>query len=205
MRFTTKRILLFAAALSVIAVLACNPAPAREDQDKDWTTAQNLVDTSDRIVTGIMTNEAVELVEIPDEDTGVFTGERDVLYREFRITESFKGSAERDDMIWMAFDPSFSAELVDGSGEPRLIEIGAEYVLFLKGRARPLEFPSDYGAVLWSGNGQPSLAALNGDELQFLSDDVYFSLLQSEGIAPASDDSVAPFTLNRAQLRELTD
>lgn len=205
MRLSRAHITLLAIALASFAMIACNPAPAKEDQDKDWVNAENLVETSDRILAGRLLDQKTEQVDVPDSDTGVFVDVKDILYLQFQVTESFKGTADVDDTIWIGFDPAAKADLLSGNRTPQPPVIGETYVLFLKGRARPIPYPSDYGAVLWTGNGQPSLAKIDGDDLLFRSDVVYLDLLGERTILIPNAESAAAFTLTLPRLRELTD
>jgi hypothetical protein len=204
MRFNSTPVYLAVLLLAILAT-ACNPAASKNDQDKDWTDAEELVRTSDRVIAGKVMEERAALVDVADSDTGVFTGQREVLYLRIMVAESFKGTLDPDDETWIAFDPSAKSDLRIASGEPRRPGVDQSFVFFLKGRARPVQYSTDFGAVLWTGNGQPSTAAVSGEDLVFLADDIYLGLLESRGIATAGGESAAPFTLTLGRLRELTD
>ncbi len=189
--------------LMVIAS-AC-AAPSAEEQDKNWTGPSGLLDTSDRIVSAQFIEARVETVSLVDDTNSEIVGEERVLFRQFEVTETFKGTSDSGDTMWVAFESGVSGELVDGEGSVRDFETGPSYLLFLKGRLRPIEYPADYGAVLWTGNGEPSFAIVSGDDLRFVSERGYLELLQREGRELPDPTSAAPFELTISGIREATD
>ena len=193
---TTILALLFVTA---ILAMAC-AAPAAEEQDKDWLAGDEaeLVRTSDRIISARFVSEVLATVnETVDNAPGP---DSQLLYRQFEVIETFKGTTEADDILWVAFQPGAEGDLLDGNRDVYTFTPGQEYVLFLKGRLKPAYYPADYGAVLWTGNGQPSIAYLSGETLVFLADRPY--LAPSPTPAGASV-SAAPFPMDIARLREL--
>ncbi len=145
----------------------------------------------------------LETVQAIDSDTGVITGEKDVLFRQFEVVETLKGTSDQGDQLWIAFEPGLIGEVVDGTGEVREFRQSQSYVLFLKGRLRPLEYPADYGPVLWTGNGEPAFAELRGDILEFWADSGYLELLLEEGLTLPEPSSAAPFELTLTETRDM--
>ena len=190
-------------ALAVLTLIACG-APSQEDQDKDWDSAADLIATSDRIIVATFVNEiTVELFD-RDDSGGSRVGPETAIYREFTVAEKYKGSARRGDQIFVTFDSDTDAALSARPGETHRFGVGQQYGLFLKGRRRPDGYPSDYGSIIWTGNGEPSIAVLRGDNFQFLSTDRYRTQIDSIGLQTESN-SAAPFTLDLAGLERLTD
>lgn len=201
---TRFRLPLYMFTLLVLAAVACT-APAAEEQDKNWTNSTDLIETSDRIMTARFTESNTETIQLVDDTNSEIIGEIEVLFRQFEIVESFKGTTDSGDSILVAFEPGRAGELVDGEGSVVKFESDETYVLFLKGRLRPIEYPSDIGGVLWTGNGEPSFAELRGDELRFVAERPYLDLLSRENQALPEPLSVAPFELTLTELQEATD
>ena len=182
--------------LTVLVVAACS-APDSEDQDKNWTSLSNLVETSDRIV-------VASFIESVVATTGS-TGEPvDLAYSQFEVVESIKGTTDPEDKFWLGFDPARRSQLVNGSDTTTAFSTSKTYVLFMKGRLRPFEYPSEYGGdVLWTGNGQPALAELVGNDLIFLAESSYLQLLQAEEQPLPDQRSAAPFTATLNEVKDL--
>jgi hypothetical protein len=195
-------VLIFVAAMNLL-VLGC-AAPAAELQDKHWTAAEDLVKTSDRIIRAQFTASVVVPIEKTDSSTG-FTGTKQVLFRQFEVLETLKGTIDAEETIWVAFDGGYDGELVNGTGTPMHYWAGPEFVLFLKGRVRPLDYPTDYGPVLWTGNGRPSLAEVRPGKLVFYTTAQYRDSLMADDAGLPDPDSAAPFTLTLAELAALVD
>lgn len=194
-----------ALAVAFLAILAvgCTP-PAADRQDKDWTRSDDLISTSDRIITARFIDSRLETVQQTATIAGVPAGKIDVLFRQFEVVNVYKGTSEREDLIWITFEPGRAGELVDGRGDLQEFHDGPTYVLFLKGRLRPLEYPVEFGAVLWTGNGEPSFARLNGQQLLFMAERPYLSLLEREGSSLPVAPSAAPFELSLADIETAT-
>ncbi len=174
-------------------------------QDKNWTDSKNLIDSSDRILVAKFVDSSLENVQLVDSATGVIAGDTDVLYRQFEVVESLKGTSDPSDLLWVAFEPGPTGELVDGRSGVREFTEAETYLLFLKGRLRPLEYPQEFGAVLWSGNGEPAFAELVGEQLIFRSERAYLDLLERDGRDLAEADSASPFSLTFTDLKQATD
>jgi hypothetical protein len=184
-------------------VLGC-AAPAAGLQDKDWTSAGDLVKTSDRIIRAKYTDSVVVSVEQTDSKTGVISTKQ-VLFRQFEVLETMKGSIDAEETIWVAFDSGYIGELVNGMGTPMHYWAGPEFALFLKGRVRPLDYPTDYGPVLWTGNGRPSLAEVRSGRLVFYTTPQYLDSIVADDAGFPDPDSAALFTLTLAELAALAD
>jgi hypothetical protein len=196
---TTALLVLLAAAL---LTTACT-APSASEQDKPWRDAEDMVSSSDRIISARYLQGVLATVrESVDNAPGP---ESQLLYRQFQVIDTFKGTTEANDTLWVAFEPGAAGELVNGNGGVEEFAVGETYLLFLKGRLKPLYYPSEYGAVLWTGNGQPSIAQLEGEQLTFLAVRPYLSLLERENASRPAPESAAPFALTLPQLREMTD
>jgi hypothetical protein len=193
---------LFALVLAIL-IAGC-AAPKTEEQDKHWTRAEDLIDTSDRIFTARFVESQIANIPQIDSNTGASAGVTEILFRQFEIVNSLKGTSEEQDLLWVAFEPSRSGELVDGQGQVQEFRDSPTYVLFLKGRLRPLEYPPEFGAVLWTGNGEPSFAELSGQDLLFMADRVFMNLLKQEDTRLPSTLSAAPFELTLADLETIT-
>jgi hypothetical protein len=195
-------VLVLMAALSLF-VLGC-AAPAAELQDKDWTSAGDLVKTSDRIIRAKFTDSVVVPIEQTDSKTGAIRTKQ-VLFRQFEVLETLKGTIDAEETIWVAFEAGVDGELVNGTGTPMHYWAGPEFVLFVKGRVRPLNYPTDYGPVLWTGNGRPSLAEVWSGRLVFYTTTPYRDSLMADGAGLPDPDSAAPFTLTLAELAALVN
>lgn len=189
--------------LVAVALFGCSPTAA-ELQDKNWTDFGDLIDTSDRIFTAQFVESRQETVQLIDSATGALSGEADVLYRQFEVFESMKGTSDAEDLLWIAFEPGRTGELVNGQGEVQEFRSGKTYVLFLKGRLRPLQYPAEFGPVLWTGNGEPSFAELLDDNLIFRSERPYLDLLENEGHTLPVPSSASPFSMTISELRDST-
>ncbi len=188
------------AVLILVLAVSCAATPA-EEQDKDWTEAEPLIDTSDRIVSALFLDSTLETVQLVDSSNGTILGETDVLLRQFEVFETFKGTIDPGDTIWVAFEPGREGELINGISEVMKFSETESYVLFLKGRLRPLEYPSDIGGILWTGNGEPSFALLVGTSLEFYANRTYLELLdRSDGSLP-NPRSASPFIVTLDDLR----
>lgn len=193
-------ITLFGAALLATACAA----PDAELQDKNWVAAEDLIDTSDRIISARFLEEQQVTFDQVDSTNSEVIGEITLLYRNFEVVESFKGTSDAEDTLWVAFEPGSAGELVDGQGSAQRFNTSSTYVLFLKGRLRPFEYPSEFGAALWTGNGEPSFAELQSDRLTFFAERVYLDLLREQRTLP-DPLSAAPFELTLQQLRQQTN
>lgn len=176
--------------------------PTAKQQDKDWTSASDMTTTSDRIIRATFVDSITVSIDHTDNETGVVstTG---VLFRQFEVLETLKGTIDAEEKLWVAFEPGENGEFVDGTGTPLQYWAGREYVLFLKGRLRPLEYPTDYGPVLWSGNGRPSLSEVRSGQLVFFTTRQYLDSLTANDAVLPEPDSAAPFTLTLAELAGL--
>ncbi len=188
-----------------VALLAACAAPSADEQDKNWNSATDLIETSDRILITRFADSREENIQLIDSVTGAIAGETDVLFRQFELFETLKGTSDAGDLLWVAFETGSAGELFNGAGSVVRFEESETYVLFLKGRLRPLEYPTEYGAVLWTENGQPAIAELVGDRLEFRSGQGYLDALQREGATLPEPQSAAPFALTLDALREATD
>ncbi|MDA0676569.1 MAG: hypothetical protein O2788_01015 [Chloroflexi bacterium] len=189
--------------MAALSVLGC-AAPAAELQGKDWTSAGNLAKTSDRIIRVKFTDSVVVPIEQTDSKTGVISTKQ-VLFRQFEVLETLKGTIDAEETIWVAFDAGYDSELVNGTNTPMHYWVGPEFVLFLKGRVRPLDYPTDYGPVLWTGNGRPSLSEVRSGRLVFYTTPQYRDSLMADDAGLPDPDSAAPFTLTLAELAALVD
>lgn len=199
---THTRHLLRLFTLSLPVLLFACALPSADEQDKNWTDATDLIKTSDRVLVAKFVDSRVQNIQLIDSVTGAIAGDTDVLFRQFEIFEKLKGTSDPGDLLWIAFEPGRVGELVDGQGTVQDFDKSKTYVMFLKGRLRPLEYPTEYGAVLWSGNGEPSFAELVGDELEFLAERPYLDLLQRDGRSLPDPRSASPFTFTLSEARE---
>lgn len=191
-------------ALALATVIAGCTAPTAEEQDKNWTRAQELIETSDRILVARFVQSHVETIQLTDSSTGASGSEIDVLFRQFEVIDTLKGTSDPEDLLWMAFEPGPAGELVDGRGEVKDFRDGPTYVMFLKGRLRPLVYPTEFGPVLWTGNGEPSFAELSGQQLLFRADRAYLSLIEQDSALLPSPASAAPFELTLTEIETKT-
>ena len=189
--------MMLAVALSAALLAAC-AAPAAELQDKDWTSADDLISTSDRIIVARFVDSQLVTVEPEDDDADSI----EVPFGQFEIFETLKGTTDPGDKIWVAFDTDDAAGLFDGQGRLKQFTESETLVMFLKGRLRPLEYSSDIGAVLWSGNGEPAFAELSGDNLVFRAGRQYLQSLESKDQPDPA--SAAPFRLTINDIRDAT-
>ncbi len=200
--WTLRRVSILLLAIIIMALVAC-AAPAAEEQDKNWTAAADLVETSDRVLVAKLVDSRQESIQLVDSVSGAIAGETTVLFRQFEVFESIKGTSDPEDRLWVAFEADSPGELVDGEGSVRDFRESETYVLFLKGRLRPLEYPPEFGAVLWTGNGEPAFAELVGDVLEFRAERPYLDLLAREGRALPNPNSASPFTITLEEVKDL--
>ena len=191
------------AVVAAVFIAGCT-APSADEQDKNWTRAQDLIATSDRILTVRFVESRNETIQLTNPGAGLTPGEIEVLFRQFEVIDTLKGTSDPEDRLWVAFEPGRAGELVDGQGQVQVFRDGPTYMLFLKGRLRPLEYPTEFGPVLWTGNGEPSFAELTGEQLIFRADRVFFSLLERDGTQLPSPASAAPFELTLPEIETIT-
>ena len=142
--------------------------PDAEEQDLQYLSLDEMVRVADRIVSGRVVGSTVEY--ILDSETG--DPVEDLVYTELVVTEAFKGSAEVDDTLYVALP--LELRLYDREdGSEVFVEMEGEYLFFLKGRARDRDHPLEYGGTVWTLNGEPSLAVVDGDMGVFLRRDDY--------------------------------
>lgn len=199
-----KQQTLYALAILVVLslLLAGCTAPAAEQQDKDWSSANDLVVTSDRIIRAKFVESVVVSIEETDSKTGLLSTRR-VLFRQFEVLETLKGTIDPEETLWIAFEPGQVGELVNESGALLQDWTGQEFVLFLKGRLRPLNYPTDYGPVLWTGNGRPYLALVLSGSLVFYTSRQHLNSLVNSDAGLPDTGSAAPFTLTLSELAAL--
>lgn len=161
---TTRRTVLLALLLiAVTSASACDGVfspPPRVAQNLSYTTLAEMQAAADRIVTAEVTGSSPETIVNPD--TGDFL--ENIVYYSVTIVESFKGSSETGDELNIALDAELTFTL---NAEPRTLQSGARYLLFLNGRARAFQYPVAYGGTLWRLNGEPSIAELTGETATF--------------------------------------
>ena len=156
----------FGAAMALaiaLALGACSPfsAPPRETQDLNYSTLAAMRDSADRIVRLRLDAAADHRIVDP-----MNLDELELLtYRSFTVLESFKGSADAGDPLHLA--TPVDLRFADAEG-PVPLEFGREYLLFLKGRARDSQYPIQYGGTIWTLNGEPALAVVEGGQARFL-------------------------------------
>ncbi len=191
--------------LAVPVLLVACTAPSASVQDKNWTLATDLVETSDRVLVAKFVDSREQNIQLIDSVTGAIAGDTDVLFRQFEVLDTLKGTSDTGDLLWIAFEPGRSGELVDAEGALQGFDEVETYVLFLKGRLRPLEYPTEFGPVLWTGNGEPSFAELIGDELEFRAERPYLDLLSDQGLSLTDPPSASPFTMTLTEAREIAN
>ena len=156
--------LLFTATVGCMVLVV----PDAEEQDLQYRSLDEMVRVADRIVSGRVVGSTVEY--ILDSETG--DPVEDLVYYELVVTEAFKGSAEVDDTLYVALP--LELRLYDRTdGSEVFVEMEGEYLFFLKGRARDRDHPLAYGGTVWTLNGEPSLAVVDGDMGVFLRRDDY--------------------------------
>ena len=183
----TKLILAALAVAAALSLAACYKPPPRDIQDLDYNTAESMVRAADRIDHVRLDQVVVEQVEMFNQANGESLGEFPVTYLVFNTIESFKGSADPGDPINVALDVTGLWEFRPAD---QTIEwnVGDEYVVFLKGRARPSNYPASYGGALWTPNGEPWVARINGDHaLDFAVSDQYLRVVGSSDVSFSLD------------------
>lgn len=185
-----------------VLLIACT-APSADQQDKNWTDPTNLVSTSDRVLIARFVESREVNIQRIDSSTGAVASDTDVLFRQFELFETVKGTSDAGDLLWVAFVPGRTGELVDGEGAVQDFREGETYVLFLKGRLRPLEYPTEFGPVLWTGNGEPAFAKLLGDRLEFRAERPYLDLILRDEQSLPDSPSAAPFALTLEEVRKV--
>lgn len=157
-----------ALAMAVVCLLgltACGELfdpPPRGEQDLNYSSLSALRGSSDRIVRlQLVRGQDFQIV-----DPMTLEELERLSYLTFTVLESFKGSADAGDELHVALP--LGAVFVDGAGSAVALEAGGEYLLFLKGRARDSQYPIQFGGTIWSLNGEPSLAVVEGEVATFV-------------------------------------
>ncbi|MBI5948694.1 MAG: hypothetical protein HY875_11205 [Chloroflexi bacterium] len=79
---------------------------------------------------------------------------------------------------------------------------GDQYVLFLVPIPRPPVYPGT-DAVIWIRPGEPAVAKVHGDRLEFLATARYQAAVAAQGLKAAQGQKGVPFTVTLSELRGL--
>lgn len=191
----------------VFGVLVAHRFMSTEDSAglwRDYTSAESLVDASDRIIRARYLDESLHVKPEISAATGQEHGSVSHLFRRFKVVESLKGDATIGEDTYVAFTTGYTTRLDSGDSEFTPFEIvdlsaGEEYLLFLRGTPRREGYPAKYGEdIQWAITGEPGIALMDrSGSLSFISTDRYKDD-QSLGT-----DSGAPFVLSTEQIQEI--
>ena len=130
-------------------------------------------------------------------------------YRRFRVSESLKGSAEADEVVYAVWTAGYTEGIGPGEAteffayETVTLETGQEYVLFMHSLPVAPGYPTKYGDVVWSIVGEPGVAIVGSEgRLSFKASERYKNGVDDGG-HERPVGSAAPFELTKAELIEL--
>ena len=175
----------------------------------DYVRAAPLVEQSDRIVLAEYLDSTTH--EIPEVSPVDGVAHRSVTeeYRRFRVSDSLKGSAEADEVVYAVWTAGYTEGI--GSDETTeffayetvALETGQEYVLFMHSLPVAPGYPTKYGDVVWTIVGEPGVAVVGSEgRLSFKASERYKNGVDNAG-HERPVGSAAPFELTKAELIEL--
>ena len=179
------------------------PSGGSEDDWADYTSADALVNDSDRIIIARYLDESLHVKPEISAATGEEHGSVSHLFRRFEVVESLKGSATIGETTFVAFTTGYTTKLDNGESEFTAFEVVAlvprqEYALFLYGVPRKEGYPAQYGETLWATTGEPGIASVDqSGGLSFKSSERYKN---EQGLGV---DTGAPFVLSKDQIRSI--
>ena len=175
----------------------------------DYVRAAPLVEQSDRIVLAEYLDSTTH--EIPEVSPVDGVAHRSVTeeYRRFRVSESLKGSAEADEVVYAVWTAGYTEGIGPGEAteffayETVTLETGQEYVLFMHSLPVAPGYPTKYGDVVWTIVGEPGVAVVSSEgRLSFKASERYKNGVDNAG-HERPVGSAAPFELTKAELIEL--
>ena len=175
----------------------------------DYVRAAPLVEQSDRIVLAeYLDSTTHEISEVSPVD-GVAHRSVTEEYRRFRVSESLKGSAEADEVVYAVWTAGYTEGIGPGEAteffayETVTLETGQEYVLFMHSLPVAPGYPTKYGDVVWTIVGEPGVAVVSSEgRLSFKASERYKNGVDNAG-HERPVGSAAPFELTKAELIEL--
>ena len=175
----------------------------------DYVRAAPLVEQSDRIVLAeYLDSTTHEISEVSPVD-GVAHRSVTEEYRRFRVSESLKGSAEADEVVYAVWTAGYTEGIGPGEAteffayETVTLETGQEYVLFMHSLPVAPGYPTKYGDVVWTIVGEPGVAVVSSEgRLSFKASERYKNEVDNAG-HERPVGSAAPFELTKAELIEL--
>ena len=175
----------------------------------DYVRAAPLVEQSDRIVLAeYLDSTTHEISEVSPVD-GVAHRSVTEEYRRFRVSESLKGSAEADEVVYAVWTAGYTEGIGPGEAteffayETVTLETGQEYVLFKHSLPVAPGYPTKYGDVVWTIVGEPGVAVVSSEgRLSFKASERYKNEVDNAG-HERPVGSAAPFELTKAELIEL--
>ena len=175
----------------------------------DYVRAAPLVEQSDRIVLAeYLDSTTHEISEVSPVD-GVAHRSVTEEYRRFRVSESLKGSAEADEVVYAVWTAGYTEGIGAGEAteffayETVTLETGQEYVLFMHSLPVAPGYPTKYGDVVWTIVGEPGVAVVSSEgRLSFKASERYKNGVDNAG-HERPVGSAAPFELTKAELIEL--
>ena len=175
----------------------------------DYVRAAPLVEQSDRIVLAeYLDSTTYEIPEVSPVD-GVTHRSVTEEYRRFRVSESLKGSAEADEVVYAVWTAGYTEGIGPGEAteffayETVTLETGQEYVLFMHSLPVAPGYPTKYGDVVWWIVGEPGVAIVGSEgRLSFKASERYKNGVDDGG-HERPVGSAAPFELTKAELIEL--
>ena len=135
----------------------------------DYVRAAPLVEQSDRIVLAEYLDSTTH--EIPEVSPVDGVAHRSVTeeYRRFRVSDSLKGSAEADEVVYAVWTAGYTEGIGPGEAteffayETVTLETGQEYVLFMHSLPVAPGYPTKYGDVVWTIVGEPGVAVVSSE------------------------------------------
>ena len=189
-------------ALSGGVLSGCSLAPAKgiSGSWRDYRDAHSLLAASERIVLATYLEEkSLELPTVISDDGDVI-GSVTEIFRRFRVMEPLKGDAQTGDIQYVV--SSSQVKSAKSSGGYNLLrydvvqlKANEQYVLFLRSRAAPSRYPSEYGKTIWVRPGEPGIAQIDSEgRLTFIATDRYKNTIEEEGLERV-EGSDAPFEM----------
>lgn len=184
------------AALALVIAMVISPgAVGVSGTHKDWfvyVTSEDLVEHSEHIVLARYLDEAIYEIPNPSQDYDVVQSHTDV-YRRFEVVESFKGSFEPGDTIFVGWSAGYTKAGPDPGRRqfmPRVVAPLAQgeiYGLFLDLRYSRSRHPDEPETRIWETPRGLEVAVVDDrSRFAFLTDQLYRNALKDMRLKPVS-------------------
>ena len=200
------------AALALVIAMVISPgAVGVGGTHKDWfvyVTPEDLVEHSEHIVLGRYLDEAIYEIPNPSGDYVAIQSHTDV-YRWFEVVESFQGSFEPGDTIYVGWSAGYTRAGADPGRRqfiPRVVAPLAQgeiYGLFLNLRHSRSRHPDEPETRIWETPDGLEVALVDErGRFSFQTDQYYRNALRDMGLKPVTG-SGAPFELTTHDVQRM--